>query len=113
MADETYNGWTNYETWAVKLWIDNEEHDQNYWLEQARDIQTPERIAALRNDYNQDVTAERLAVWNLAEQLKDEHQEGMPEVTGVFSDLMSHSLGRVDWYAIAESLIEDAAEIND
>ena len=21
----SYNGWTNYETWAVKLWMDNEE----------------------------------------------------------------------------------------
>lgn len=23
---ETYNGWTNYETWLVNLWINNEEH---------------------------------------------------------------------------------------
>jgi hypothetical protein len=23
--DARYNGWTNYETWAVKLWIDNDE----------------------------------------------------------------------------------------
>ena len=25
MTDSTYNGWTNYETWNVKLWIDNEQ----------------------------------------------------------------------------------------
>jgi hypothetical protein len=24
MSDKPYNGWSNYETWAVKLWIDNE-----------------------------------------------------------------------------------------
>ena len=24
MIDTTYNGWTNYETWNVALWLDNE-----------------------------------------------------------------------------------------
>ena len=24
MSDKTYNGWTNYETWLVKLWMDME-----------------------------------------------------------------------------------------
>jgi hypothetical protein len=23
MDDTTYNGWTNYETWATALWLDN------------------------------------------------------------------------------------------
>lgn len=25
-GDDTYQGWTNYETWAVHLWISNEQH---------------------------------------------------------------------------------------
>ena len=25
MTDDTYNGWTNYGTWNVNLWVDNEE----------------------------------------------------------------------------------------
>lgn len=37
MTDETYNGWPNYETWNVALWIDNEEAMQNDALQMARD----------------------------------------------------------------------------
>jgi len=28
--NETYNGWTNYQTWAVKLWMDNDEGAYRY-----------------------------------------------------------------------------------
>lgn len=28
---KTYNGWTNYETWNVALWIGNEEGSYRYW----------------------------------------------------------------------------------
>ena len=27
----THNGWTNYETWLVKLWQDNSEGDPQCW----------------------------------------------------------------------------------
>ena len=30
MADETYQGWTNYETWAVSLWINQDEAMYRY-----------------------------------------------------------------------------------
>ena len=26
LTDQTYNGWTNYETWNVALWINNTEN---------------------------------------------------------------------------------------
>ena len=35
MEEKRYNGWTNYETWAVNLWIDNDQGSYTYWREQA------------------------------------------------------------------------------
>ncbi len=30
ITDQTYQGWTNYETWNVVLWIENDESIYNY-----------------------------------------------------------------------------------
>jgi hypothetical protein len=37
MADETYNGWTNYETFCVHLWLSNEEPSWRHWQAVARE----------------------------------------------------------------------------
>jgi len=93
---EKYNGWTNYETWVVKLWIDNDEGSQNYWMDCAHDA---------------DTTIE------LADQLKQAHDDDfMPDsdtLTGVYADLMGAALSNVDWYEIAEALLEDAGELDE
>lgn len=34
MTKKEYNGWTNFETWNVNLWLDNEQSSQEYWQEQ-------------------------------------------------------------------------------
>jgi len=86
----TYNGWTNYETWAVKLWMDNDRGSYEYWQERAR--------------------ANTDGEYNLSQELKSEHEDAMPEVPGVFADLLSAALSEVNWYEIAESLLEDAKE---
>jgi hypothetical protein len=49
----------------------------------------------------------------LAQMLEARHDEARPEVTNdasVWADLLSHSLGLVDWYEIAESLLEDVEQ---
>ena len=50
---------------------------------------------------------------NLADLLKMKYEESIPDgLDGtVYADLMNAALSEVDWYEIAQSLIEDAAEI--
>jgi len=35
--DKRYNGWTNYETWVVNLWLANEEPSYREWRGQAQE----------------------------------------------------------------------------
>lgn len=95
MNDETkkYNGWANYETWCVHLWLTNEEGSYRYWREEAA-----RQWRENRDDANE----------NLAEQLESEVDEASPiKEASLFSDLLNTSLGEVDWFEVAEAFLED------
>jgi hypothetical protein len=95
MNDKTYNGWTNYETWNVKLWIDNEESSHRYWREAAE-----EALRYRRNDADD-------ATGQLACRLKDEFQEQVPDLgSSCWADLLGAALSEVNWHEIAKSMIE-------
>lgn len=98
--DQTYNGWTNYETWNVKLWIDNEEGDYRFWKERAE-----ETYATAKED--QTFSQLERAALTLADELKDQFEENTPTVTGCYADLLNAALSEVNWYEIAKSLLED------
>ena len=38
--NQTCNGWENKPTWLVKLWIDNDQGNQEYWREVCTEIIT-------------------------------------------------------------------------
>ncbi len=100
--DTTYNGWTNYETWAVSLWLDNEEHTYHYYRDLTRRIY---RAARPRYDWE---TKKDRAISDLAEALKDDHEENRPDFpTSVYSDLLGAALSSVNWREIAEHYIDD------
>jgi hypothetical protein len=71
-----YQGWRNYETWAVALWIDNEITNFHYWREIARNCQ---RDAPNTEQVKKGIwTPKEAAKFNLADQLKEKITEGHP-----------------------------------
>ena len=62
MTKKEYNGWHNYETWLVKLWIDNEEGSYNYWREVAQECWNEAGIGRASFS-SQQVTQPASAAW--------------------------------------------------
>jgi hypothetical protein len=82
-----YNGWKNNETWAVNLWLTNDEASES-------------EVRRLTAD------ADDLA--GLSASLKDYVEEGAPDLGPcLYSDLLGAALSEVDWYEIAEHYWED------
>jgi hypothetical protein len=88
-----YNGYTNYETWCVSLWIDNDQGSHQYWNERARE------------EWEEAGEDSRDARSALASALEDYHAEDKPGTAGVYSDLLTRALGVVDWYEIADNIL--------
>ena len=104
----SYNGWRNYETWNVKLWIDNDQGSCEYWREQTRECW---RYPA-KNQFV-DSHKDRAAI-ALADRLKDEFEEQEQNIldaaganASVWADLLGAALSEVDWREIADAMIED------
>ena len=92
MTKESYNGWTNYETWRIQL--------------EVIDGMTLEDFGFDLHEVDTDETAdvERLAD-NVAEMV---HEVVTQDAKGFALDLAHSFLAKVDWMEIAEHLIADA-----
>lgn len=103
MESKRYNGWTNYETWCVKLWLDNEQGSYNWLMDQARELWE-------EAEPTKSWTRIESATFALADRLKDQHEETMADLgmaNGVFFDLLRAAVSEVNWNEIAKAVIED------
>mgnify|MGYP005990885079 CR=1 FL=1 len=86
--DRSYNGWSNYETWNFKLWLDNDEFSYK---------RTQELVKASNKDAGE-----------LASNLRDLAMDEAPEIQASFySDVMMASVREVNYYEVAQSLLEE------
>lgn len=108
MTDKKYNGWTNYETWVVNLWMDNEEGSYDYWREVAEDVyhnQAEEQQHFSKMDDAVVILADRLK--NDHEEAKDEILERLELTASLWADLLGAALSETNWREIAEHLLEN------
>ena len=80
-----YNGWTNWETWNLNNWIQNDEITYHKWRDTARLLEPQQLAYALQEDF-------------------DSYLDDMPN--GWHRDALGQALSRVNWLEIAESLKE-------
>jgi hypothetical protein len=108
MADTTYNGWTNYETWCVNLWMDNEQGSQEFFRETCRTIH------AETDAYGTGFTVAESARFRFADWLKHYYsEESKPELRGVYGDLLTAALSSVNWDQLARHYIEAIEEYDE
>jgi hypothetical protein len=98
----SYNGWSNYETWNVGLWIDN---DQGTCCRRSEIVD--EKLS--EHDGNADA-----ARYDTADALKDFVLDEVIEIdempASLASDLLGAALSEVNWSELAESYLTEAKE---
>ena len=94
----------NYETRAVALWIDNDEYEQEFALELARQAQETPNI----NEYLSDEDNVRVA---LGESLKARVEFLAPSLpNNLYSDLLNAALGEINWRELADHYLDTLSE---
>jgi len=99
--DTTYNGWTNYETWCVNLWIMDEEGSNRWAWDTAR-------TAWDTAEPNEVLTRSQVARYNLAKTIRDSVEDGNPlDGVSLYGNLLQSAIERADYDEIANNWLGD------
>jgi len=91
MIKQEYNGWTNYETWNYKLWLDNNQP-------------TYDAVRTLAKKHND--------AFDLSIELSKVAHDNAPLLEASFySDVLNASIREVNFFEIAESYLEEIKEV--
>ena len=103
---QTYNGYANYETWLVALWIDNDQYTIDHWVDVAKHHYN---ISEDRKYF----TKKEEAIISFSDDMKEWYSDSVPDsdkIGGLFSDLLHAALGSVDWHELAGKYMDQYTE---
>lgn len=103
MENTKYNGWTNYATWVVNLWLSNDEGSYFYIVEQAENIKANPEYFEIG-----DQKILKSPVVKLGDIIKKMIDEANPigDQANLYVDVLNHALAWVDYQEIATSYLE-------
>lgn len=107
MNDTKYNGWKNYPTWNVKLWLENSPETQAFVIRLYKNAQKSVIPTLEEKEYFSRQEWTRFEFRDALENAlyTQAHQE-LSEAS-MFTDLLRWSLGEVDWNQISKAYQEE------
>ena len=97
-TSESYNGWSNYDTWNFKLWLDNEQKTQEMVFNTCK--------------YAYKCFLKKSEVIHYIQKFLEEYAvNNTPELeNGFYSDVLNASIRSVNYYQIADAYFYDYLE---
>lgn len=104
--DKKYDGFQNYETWCVSIWVNNDRQVYECCREDAR--RAVHDAAQLPHANAEEGSLRLAAITLLASKLSEKmHSTHVDQAPNRFGDLLRAALGRVEWTQIAESFLDE------
>ena len=93
-------------TWLVRMWIDNEYGMYQYFREESERVweETADRYSGSKGTPEDRSFDARIM---LEEVLTSYFEEFMPELDGMWSDLLGLAIQQVDWLEVADTRLEE------
>jgi len=105
--DHSYDGWCNYETWAVHLWLTDHQSSYAYCRDLAQKcVEAAPTCRQVREKIWSEMDAPRFL---FADSLKDQIGQLNPLANkpSLFSDLLNSAIQEVDWHEIADAFLNE------
>ena len=107
-----YNGWSNYETWNFKLWLDNDQDVHNYIINEIKKIKAIgyDAEAYEVSNFLRSYIDDNMPNLNVSTKGQSVHGS-MSDKNGFYQDILNTALRDINTHEIAESYLEEIREV--